>query len=1042
MKKSISLIKVFFITLITIYISKRLYAVPESFLKINTGNMKDVQWNLIQRNNVQVYFDEKAFDMGRYSLLSIEEAYPYLSSLLGVKVGTTAKNFQTNGEYLNSSFPNIVLILGDRTEGPGFANPVTQNIESQMIGPRNAAFFQHELVHRLMYEHNDIHIGAPGRIFSLAMMPTWWIEGLAEYLTESVGHLKTQGILRSMSLQKYWPTWETLHALYNAEGDANLRGYVTSGQFLGWIFSKTNEKSLYKIQEEIAKETIKPFFYDASDTWLNKNLNDSGVNLYSKFKNEEEVKWTKYLNGLPSLLVEKKQDNIFAEKFPLSFYTDGDQFLISKLTPQISPIQSSFISSINNQIETKNTRLPLSIHGSTIFAVEGSNNSEFVTTKLQNFYNSSYGYNLLIVKFKGNVFKLENKNIVSQKTVPFSSKEHPYIIDKIFSAGNNEYYLDVTLKGNSFIYLFNSDTNKIKMISEFPFPIHPKFIGLLPENSIKGSEKCLVAIIDSDREETSLHQYCPNGINKELLKKNKLYIQDGYISKNNYITLLASWDKVLSLVHLKGSNITPIAAFPDWITGITPQDDDGKVISAWVYEYGKYHLDTFNLEKVKSNFEIWQSHHSKNSPFSKFPLTVEYQAPFKKIYAQKMNSKNIELAETTFKKLNPEKAENIPAPYDHNFLFAFPYAMPGFFGGPSINIAAIPYQDKMQRDQITMFGGYHFYLKAPMGNISYINRRIFDGFVISAFATPFFNGIYKELQNNSTTSYYNYLLQQGVSIGTIFNILPRNFYLNQLITISSLEPYANLKTPPTSVGAQKVTLLGVSEQLRLNLFRTSFYIGKSTETNGDNLLWRVDMSLTGGKFYGLKSAQDAYGADAGTIDYYKVKTSLMSTMRYQKQTLTLGGSLSTTQGPGTFNLREFYSPYNADTIASSRESEMSSLSYFNIPFAASISMFDITMGKWKQEGSLIYEFPIFGNAESLFLMSYINDWKALAAFSEGGTTDKTSPINFNPTTSITGGIECTVDVKGFQIFPSLSYTQLLDKHGWGVLMQVKFTDFM
>ena len=37
-----------------------------------------------------------------------------------------------------------------------------------------------------MYEHNDFGIGPIARLFSLAMMPTWWIEGLAEHLTNSI----------------------------------------------------------------------------------------------------------------------------------------------------------------------------------------------------------------------------------------------------------------------------------------------------------------------------------------------------------------------------------------------------------------------------------------------------------------------------------------------------------------------------------------------------------------------------------------------------------------------------------------------------------------------------------------------------------------------------------------------------------------------------------------------------------------------------------------------------------------------------------------
>src|SRR5690606_7124797 len=108
-----------------------------------------------------------------------------------------------------------------------------------------------------------LNLGPGGRAYSLAIMPTWWVEGLAEFLTESIGRLETAGISRSMSLNDRYVSWDRLHSLYNASGDQWRRGYVISGQFLKFLYDKSKSKDLYKFHREWLYKLLTPPFINA-----------------------------------------------------------------------------------------------------------------------------------------------------------------------------------------------------------------------------------------------------------------------------------------------------------------------------------------------------------------------------------------------------------------------------------------------------------------------------------------------------------------------------------------------------------------------------------------------------------------------------------------------------------------------------------------------------------------------------------------------------------------------------------------------------------
>ncbi|KAB8029718.1 hypothetical protein [Fluviispira multicolorata] len=1046
------------------------FAVPASFLKSDSGNMRDLNWNRLENNIFSIYYEENSKYMGEYSLKSLQFSYPYLALLLGVKLPNDFMPIlkSQKDRFLISSFNTVPVILGNKLEGAGFANPFTMNIETQMIHARSAAFFQHELVHRLMYEHNNFHVGPLGRVFSLAMFPTWWIEGLAEHLTESVGSAETNAVIRNMALQDSWPSWDRMHALYNTDGDTNLRGYVASGRFLRWIFQQLKEKDLYKIHEQISMQTIIPPFYDATDSWLYKNLGKNGETLYEEFKIEQKSEWENYLSQMPSLL--KVSTQSVKEKYYFPSIVVSDKVIYSNLTSERSAKTSSL--QIYDSKKNHSIRNPLKITGSQVFATNKIFSGTLVTADRIFFSNAAHGDRLRVIKFKGDITELNDESIENQIFIELATLEHPYVVDEIISVENGNFYISASLNGNQNIYFFDAEKKALKLVKSFSFPQFITFLKFGVNNNY--SQKCLIYILNNDLNRTSLNRICEDGLIAEIIKENKFFIKEGYILKNGSYRLLIEWDKVLALIDFSPAQKENfIAAFPERVDGITPWNDENEdYMGAWIYKDQSYYFSKIDVKKLKALFSNWQKKQETNSIFSKNYQFKYYIPPFQKIYEQQKynilvedinefekylleNSKKIkemsvqnlddEISDSSQKNIVNENKNirNARATYRSNLLFVYPFFQPDFIGGPSLGLAAVPFIDEMERYRIQIFGGYNFYLDAPSGALTYLNNRLFDGFSISVFSSPFFNGYYDLIsnQNNAqgsiTTRYFNYLQQNGLNLNLGFNFLPSTFAMQNTFTLSNIQPYSTLRTPPAEIGAQSTTLFSAVSSISFNLFNEGFYLKNKNMPKGKWLIWKTNAQLGIGKFNSIGNAKNSVGQNLGGLDYYNLSASLLSRFTLFKQNISLLGNISTTQGNNTFNLKEVYSPVQNYILG-----EKTSLNFVSFPIIGSGTLFDLKAGYWSYSGTISYDFPFKTDFEKKFLMTFLDDWRGIISLKEGGVSTTKDFTSFDSVTSVGIGSGLNVDIKGFQISPSLIYGFVIGDSGWYILTQIKFMDII
>ena len=109
MKKSL-------LAIVTLFISTGALALPPWFLGSGTGNERDVEWNRLETERFSVYHDEKAANLGYHILGSLEDAYPFLSHLLRVKIGNDTSPDPAGEKFLHSNFERVPVIVSSRDQ--------------------------------------------------------------------------------------------------------------------------------------------------------------------------------------------------------------------------------------------------------------------------------------------------------------------------------------------------------------------------------------------------------------------------------------------------------------------------------------------------------------------------------------------------------------------------------------------------------------------------------------------------------------------------------------------------------------------------------------------------------------------------------------------------------------------------------------------------------------------------------------------------------------------------------------------------------------
>ena len=1036
--------KMILVFVLTHFIS--VYSVPTSFLQFSQGNTPDISWKSLTLPPFVLYFDPDQKENAEYLMKGLVDSYPYISSLFGTGVGEDqwSKNLP-----IRSPFSNIGVIIGNRNEGPGFSNPATMNIESVQNLSRFQSFYQHELVHRLMYEHFDNFLGPVGRLLSIGTLPTWFIEGFPEFLTKSLGQKKTDDYLRSAALQNHWPTWERLHSLYNTNIDETLMGYAISGAFLEYLLQKTHTKNIYKFLNDISNHTKSFPFYNPVDQWIFAHTKMSPQENYNEFKKWEKEYWIQYTDNLPS--IRKSLINQYLElETPQVFLEFKNKIILSQMTDS----QNGFSSFILEAQPTKPSlfeknkwiRMKIKTNGSNLFLLNENKNSYAVTTSRKFYKNAAYGDNLNIVYFQGDKDNFNSKNILKTEEIQFSTKEKPYSILDLQKKSKDEFYVATSLFGRNEIFLYRHKKKSFEKIYSVNIPGTIQFV------TSTQNEICAKFILSTNNDATSLEQVCENKVTKTILPKNE-WILNGVIdeSNNNYL-LLTYQDKLQSLIQIHLNPLNEIenkkilSIFTERLENIAPSQENSNNIFAWVYWKGKYVLVSLDKTQFNLDYENWKKSKPENifSKIRKYPFYEDHYIQVFNQYTGINKEKIKDYSTNQDNKVTNIKTED--AKWDHSFFYLYPYGSFPPINESNISINAIPFQDKMERDFIQLSLQYLFNSNELNGSLNYVNRRILNEFSLGVYSLLRYNGQYsvENKVNGNITSishYYDFLNEKGIRLHLSYQFRPAKISLFLEDTFSYLQPWSQNKNSSEESGPSDLFLNTLSPSLQLELFNHSFFESEFNYINSSANF------LMGTKYFrSVGATHDAQGNNSDFIDSWNLNSLLSVTFANgdYNNTASLGhdfylnlkGSFSQTLGTHTLNLKEWNTPFHPELLSKSFMNP-----FLNLTFLQNSSDGFLEQGNTSYFGNILFSKNLLPNFEKLFFISYLSTLNLNTMFTVSGVHEELSNKN-TLHKSLTFGLDTLADIKGFQMIPSLNYSLLLHEKGWQIYFQLLTPNYL
>lgn len=1006
------------------------FAMPPFFLGSNAGNERDVDWHRLESQKFTVYHDKQALPLAKHVLHSVEYAYPYLKKLLGVQIGNDNESIEE--KTIHSRFDRMPLIVSTRADWGGFANPVTQNIELQSSSGAHAAHYQHELVHRMMYEHFDPNFGPGGRAATLLVLPIWWIEGLAEYLTESIGRIETRAIARTLAERNMLLSYDRLHALYQS-GSYMTRGYVTSNRFLEFIFQKAQEKNLGKLNQQFFYDILTPPFFNAPDRFLEEKTGKNGRDLYEEFKQREREFWKARLQGMPKLENIREPVSLFnSSGTPITVFTEQGSYS-SSLSK--APLESALLHANPNQ---ELFRLPTKLEGSALFDVlpYKTTDGSFWTAKQITFPNRAQSFEIHHVKFSGALKDLSKSTEFKVTKIPLANPYFPVDVYAVYALDDSKAAVLGVVRGEFLLFHVDAERSSANIVHRWPVNVRPQLVRSFHRKQ-SVAEGCLKFVVNYDEEKTSLEKICLNSPedNKVLIPQESLFIQDAVEQKDGRFVLVGAWHELQGMFTYDiTKGLEPVAPFPDWVARILPWSDDN-FVAAWIYDGEDFRLRKISLEHFDSTMKLWRNTLPEDSHWKRFPGFQKYTPPYERIAGEfESAQKNASNAVLT--------AKQEEASYRGKHLFTYPSVLfppiSPWMGG----VVSFPLQDEMERYRFYLIGNYNFESQALSGTLSYVNNRVWDAFVSSIFTRELFNGVYyRGCPHNSslTCTGYNYLRESGVELDVSRGFPPRHISLSLNSSLRRLAPLYDtyFSTPHSTLGAQSGTLLRLGAGLNFQLFQVGFYTAPDTELDGDHLFWTTSAWTKFADNVSLGKVTNGPGQEVPSLHFQKYELGLQTAFGLDEHALTFRSSVSTTQGKNALYLREIYQPYRTYLPGAG-----GGLNAINLSIYGDGNLFRIAGGHWSYRNSVDYSFPLWNDIDQKFYAMYFESIRGELVVARGGVATTKDFKNRFTVTSVSAAARIDIDIKGVKIFPSLAVGKIVDEPGWSLFSEISFTELL
>jgi hypothetical protein len=1075
-------------------------AVPASFLQQSSAQQADVKWARLENQRFVIYYDSNQPALAEHALKSVEAAYPDYSVLLGTNLlGQPNLTGLPLSDAIESRFNKIPIIVSSRSDGPSFANFVPQTLEIQSTLRPPAALFQHELAHRMMYEHIDLRVGPAGRTFMLAMLPTWWTEGLPEYLTESLGRLETEGYIRAMVLNDTFLNWDRLHALYKSSGDVSARGYALSGRFFKYFLEKTPEKDLVSLHQSLKYNQLIPPFFSGAYLLIKSLTGQWPGDLYESFKEETRKRVLRDLANMPRMRKLKGSVRVFDSFNNASFVVQNDSILIPDFSTESRPGgMQEFKFTGNNFAEISETRLrPLSlIAQDRIFAHprELMNGGFWTTTLLKN-QNRTFGHVAHYQYVHGSLNELKEGSLKKRVDFNLGGDGHAPKIRSFLPLVPGKAAVLSTDSTATQLHILDSKSQSQTFMNKWNTPDLVQFVKFHETFPQQEEQPCPHVIVNSDHEKTSLQQICEQGAPKVIIPAGKFVIQDALMMAPDDFVLLVGWHNIQALVRWNQGDAQLIGGVPEWINDIHSAPEKDRIFTS-IYTGGNNELWSVSLDSLGSAHREWIAKKPENSKWQTPPSYEPYLPPFARYAAQKRKEQHkklhIELsrkellpnqkASTLFasstdtplpapsediktpeNQLSPVTANHtapsttLPAPYRFKHWMTYPNYTPSFLAGvTSLGLFSRPFVDEMERFYVQLFGSYVWDESLVPDErwgleINVAGNRIFDGWKSNMFLRPRLNGIAYFCRQTRTSpvtvcpgnrpspsAQFTYLREYGADFELRRNIESENY--SSIVYRSKLfkiSPSAsNFQAPDAPLGAQDTVLGAFGASYETNLWQQIFFDAPVTELNKREISARGSLRTSIDTTQGLYSAKSGSGEPTDRVNFQNYSLELSHGISYRGHSLALRNYYASTGGGTPLNLREYFKPFKTYLIGAN-----DGLQDISTSIAGANLLSYIDFGRVQYRNSASYIFPIVRSLDSRFGPAFLESLEGELVLSRGGVSDKYDLSRTESITTITGSMRLNIDVKGYQFYPAILYGKAIDKPLWELFTQLRFDQF-
>lgn len=792
-------------------------------------NQGDLQFMELESDNFRIYHDSRTPDEARLTLQSLEAAKPHVETWLGSKRETP-----------------LVVNMSAASDNASFANFITDSIELQTLGQGGRDLAWHEYVHSMMYRHLDNWFGPAGAIIHLPWMEAWFLEGLAEALSVSLGSDEQAGIERYQALTGNWPSWDRIHSLYTS-GPFNYRGYATSGAFVSWILKSHDANKLPEGLRHFKSKSM-PWYWPWALTPFNGFLpmddflihitKNNGKELYERYKSAAQKYWSNRAKT-PLLVAKLKTKSLVRSPWQIVFERGK---LYQKITGE----------DVVGVLETRGDKTRAWVN-----AFDAGANDRRIRIGLR----------------------------TSGSKTRWIKREKSIFIDGIWTSFSHVWWLETSTQ-TSQLCKAPIDSFRVESVDcKFQTRI-PQRLRILGHQQELSSAETSAIWLSRDHEEVSGDRHeiieiqLAAGVDRILTTDmggrpismafagNSRWILFGDRSQR-YLTKLESDDRCSEMIE--------IADFPIRVVG--SNEARPHLILYTADGYGAAYPDAKLLPPSPCKTLSQRTSPLLETIRSNQPMSLVQAMQASDIWSESVINKN----QTPEAKI-PEKKdldrteekrpESKPARWRGRPVFAFPWIGADDPIGPQLGIISVPLMDEMQNETVRLTMLYGAASRFPYQDITVYTNRYAPTWSASAFRAQVYNGRYRNL------IYSSYLEETGGRIDGVYSQAWQRLFVDYTwgLKSSHLKPYIGNARRVGHLN-EGYGSLGISSKLT-----------NSTYANGSIRTRFASPGVNDVYHYDIMSANAASGILIG------------------QGKLELGLEGSRTRGPKRRDLQEMYTP--------------------------------------------------------------------------------------------------------------------------------------